>query len=456
MIVDKSLQRITLFLVSLAAFLIPFMGSSLSLALPVIQKQLLVNIIILGWIPTAFLLPNAAFSLPFGRLSDIYGRRKIFAYGVFIYTFASFFAVFANSGEILIVFSFIQGLGCAMIFATMVALLSSVFPMDRRGEALGLYVTAVFIGLFLGPILGGILIQYFGWRSIFLFNVPIGILLLIILFWKLKMEWAESKGEHFDIRGTVIYSLSLMAILYGFSSIFDDLGKLILILGFIGMIGFVILEKNIKTPLLQFSLFRKKASTFTAMAMLLLNTAISALATMLSLYLQSLRGLEPQITALILASQPLMVAILSPIVGRAVDRTNNHHLPILGMFLITTGLVLLIFLGLQTSLLLPISALIVVGLGQALFSSPTTRTFMGSVDSKIYGVASSVFSTVIYLGQTLSLAILLIIFTIYLGTVEINPSNYYMFLEGIKTAFTLFAAISGVALVFSVMVTKEK
>ena len=225
MIVDKSLQRITLFLVSLAAFLIPFMGSSLSLALPVIQKELLVNIIILGWIPTAFVLANAALALPFGRLADIYGRRKIFTYGVFLYTIASFLAAFSYSGEILVLFSFIQGLGCAMIFATVVALLSSVFPMERRGEALGLYVTAVFIGLFLGPILGGVLIQYFGWRSIFLFNVPIGIILLIILFWKFKMEWAESRGENFDIKGTALYSLSLVAILYGFSSFFDDLGK---------------------------------------------------------------------------------------------------------------------------------------------------------------------------------------------------------------------------------------
>ena len=456
MIVDKSLQRITLFLVSLAAFLIPFMGSSLSLALPVIGKELLVNVIDLGWIITAFLLANTAFVLPFGRLADIYGRRKIFTLGVLIFTSASFFAAFSNSGEVLIFFSFMQGLGCAMIFATMVALLSSIFPMDRRGEALGFYVSAVFIGLFLGPILGGLLIQNLGWRSIYLFNVPLGIILLIILFWKFKMEWAESRGEHFDILGTALYASSLIAILYGFTSLLDYWGIYILIFGFIGMIGFIFLERSSKSPLLNLGIFRNRKTSFTAMSMLLLNAAISAVATILSLYFQSLRGFGPQITAFILASQPLMVALLSPTVGRIVDKKNYRSLPILGLVLVTIGLGMLVFLDLHTSLLFPVSALIVVGLGQALFSSPTTRTFMGSVESKIYGVASSIFSTVIYLGQTLSLAILLILFSIYLGRMDINPSNYQMFLEGLKTAFIIYVIISGSALIFSFMVGKEK
>lgn len=446
------MQRITLFLVSLAAFLIPFMGSSLSLALPVIQKELVVNVIILGWIPTAFVLANAATVLPFGRLSDIYGRKRIFSYGVLIYTTASLLAAFSNSGEILVVFSFLQGLGCAMIFATMVALLSSVFPMERRGEALGLYVSAVFIGLFLGPILGGVLIQYLGWRSIYLFNIPVGIILLSILFWKLRMEWAEAQGESFDIKGALIYSLSLVALLYGFSSLLEDLGKTVLVAGLLGILGFFLMERRTESPILKFDIFKSRRSSFTALSMLFLNIAISAMATFLSLYFQSLRGLEPQTTALILAAQPLMVAVLSPVIGRAADRTENRFLPIGGLILITAGLLMLSFLSQETSILVPVLALILVGVGQAMFSSPTTRIFMGSVDSKIYGMASSAFSTMIYLGQTLSLALMLFIFAIYLGQVEINTSNYQVFLDSMRMAFLVFSIISGLALVFSILV----
>lgn len=446
------MQRITLFLVSLAAFLIPFMGSSLSLALPVIQKELVVNVIILGWIPTAFVLANAATVLPFGRLSDIYGRKRIFSYGVLIYTTASLLAAFSNSGEILVFFSFLQGLGCAMIFATMVALLSSVFPMERRGEALGLYVSAVFIGLFLGPILGGVLIQYLGWRSIYLFNIPVGIILLSILFWKLRMEWAEAQGESFDIKGALIYSLSLVALLYGFSSLLEDLGKTVLVAGFLGILGFFLMERRTESPILKFDIFKSRRSSFTALSMLFLNIAISAMATFLSLYFQSLRGLEPQTTAFILAAQPLMVAVLSPVIGRAADRTENRFLPIGGLILITVGLLMLSFLSQETSILVPVLALILVGVGQAMFSSPTTRIFMGSVDSKIYGMASSAFSTMIYLGQTLSLALMLFIFAIYLGQVEINTSNYQVFLDSMRVAFLVFSIISGLALVFSILV----
>jgi MFS family permease len=456
MIIDKSLQRITLLLVALAAFLIPFMGSSLNLALPVIQRELAVNIILLGWIPTAFVLANAAFVLPFGRLADIYGRRKIFAYGVLIYTSASFLAAFSISGEMLVFFSFMQGLGCSMLFATMVALLSSVFPMERRGEALGLYVTAVFVGLFMGPILGGLLIQYLGWRSIFLFNIPIGVILMIILLWKFKMEWAESSRDKFDLKAATVYTLSIAAVMYGFTSLLDNLGKIILIAGILGISLFIFIDNRSDSPLISLNIFKKRQTSFTALSMLLLNTAISAMATFLSLYLQFLRGLEPYSAAFILAVQPLMVALLSPLVGRASDKMDNRFLPVLGLIFITLGLLALAFLGQKTSLLVPILALLVIGAGQALFSSPTTRTFMGSVDSKIYGAASSVFSTTIYLGQTLSLGILLLIFSLYLGKVDINPSNYSIFLESLQTAFLIFTVISGVSILSSLLVGKTK
>ena len=145
---EKKVRNTALLVVALGSFLIPFMGSSLNIALPIIQKDLAVNIILLSWIPTVFVLANAAFILPFGRLGDIVGRKKIFTYGVLIYTLASLLASLSTSGIFLIIFSFMQGLGCSMIFATGVSLLISVYPSDQRGEALGIYVTSVYIGLF--------------------------------------------------------------------------------------------------------------------------------------------------------------------------------------------------------------------------------------------------------------------------------------------------------------------
>ena len=169
------------------------------------SEGLTVNIILLGWIPTVFVLANAAFILPFGRLGDIIGRKKIFTYGVLIVYSGIIVGSVFISGILLIIFSFMQGLGCSMIFATGVALLSSVYPSNQRGEALGIYVTAVYIGLFLGPLFGGVLAQNFGWRSIFLFNVPFGLLLYTLIKLRLPGEWKGSSGEKFEIRGSIIY-----------------------------------------------------------------------------------------------------------------------------------------------------------------------------------------------------------------------------------------------------------
>lgn len=268
------------------------------------------------------------------------------------------------------------------------------------------------------------------------------------------MEWAESSGDKFDLKVAAIYIVSIAAILYGFSSVLDNLGRIILLAGILGISLFIFVDNRSDSPLISLSIFKNSKSSFTALSMLLLNTAISAIPTFLSLYLQFLRGFQPYYAAIILAVQPLMVALLSPTVGRAADRMDNRFLPVIGLVLITLGLLVLSILKQNTPLVIPILALLIIGAGQAMFSSPTTRTFMGSVQSKIYGAASSVFSTTIYLGQTLSLGILILVFTLYLGKVNVNPSNYTIFLESLQTAFLIFTIISGLSVLSSLLVGK--
>ena len=297
MVYDKNVKNTALLVVALGSFLIPFMGSSLNIALPIIQKDLVVNIILLSWIPTVFVLANAAFILPFGRLGDIFGRKKIFSYGIIVYTVASFLAGISNSGISLIIFSFMQGFGCSMIFATGVALLSSVYPSHKRGEAFGIYVTAVYIGLFLGPILGGFLAQNFGWRSIFLFNIPFGILLIFLIKLRLPGEWKGSEGEKFELKGSLIYTLSIVAILYGFSTFQTNIGRIILLVGVLGFTLFIINEKKSINPILRLSIFKSRVSSLSALSLLLMNIATTAMWALLSLYFQDILHLGPQVTA---------------------------------------------------------------------------------------------------------------------------------------------------------------
>jgi MFS family permease len=451
-IYEKKVRNTALLVVALGSFLIPFMGSSLNIALPIIQKELAVNIILLSWIPTVFVLANAAFILPFGRLGDIFGRKRIFTYGVFVYTLASFLAGLSSSGIFLIIFSFMQGIGCSMIFASGVALLSSVYPSNQRGEALGIYVTAVYIGLFLGPLLGGFLAQNFGWRSIFLFNVPFGLLLLALIRLRLPGEWRGSAGDKFELKGSIIYSLSIVAILYGFSTFHNDLGRLILIAGVAGLSLFVLNEKRSLNPILRLSIFRSRVSSLSALALLLMNIATTALWALLSLYFQDILSLGPQVTALIISVEPLMVALLSTPVGRFSDRIENRIFSVVGMVVTTIGLLILSQLSTSTSIGIPIAGLILVGIGLGLFSSPTTNKFIGSVEGRDYGMGSATLSTMIYAGQTFSLGIMLYIFASYLGNVQIIPSNFSQFLFSLKTAFLVFAVVSGVGVVISLLI----
>jgi len=418
----------------------------------VIQKDIAVNLILLSWIPTVFVLANAAFILPFGRLSDIVGRKKIFTYGVLIYTIASLLAGYSSSGILLIFFSFLQGLGCSMIFATGVALLSSVYPSNRRGEALGIYVTAVYIGLFLGPLLGGVMVQNFGWRSIFLFNVPFGLLLYTLIRLRLNGEWMGSAGEKFEIRGSIVYIISIIALMYGFSTLYDTTGRLFLIAGLIGLLMFVLIEKGSLNPILRLSILRSRVTTLSALALLLMNIANTALWALLSLYFQDVLHLGPQITALIISVEPLMVALLSAPVGRWSDSIDSRIFSVSGMILTTLGLLILSQLNTNTNLWIPIMGLIIVGTGLGLFSSPTTNKFIGSIAGRDYGMGSATLSTMIYAGQTMSLGIMLYIFAIYIGNVQINPSNIPLFLMSLNTAFLVFAVISTIGIIVTLLI----
>jgi EmrB/QacA subfamily drug resistance transporter len=451
-IYDKKVKITALLVVSLGSFLIPFMGSSLNIALPIIQKDLSVNLILLSWIPTVFVLANAATILPLGRLGDIIGRKRVFTYGMIVYTLASLLAGFSSSGIYLVIFSFLQGIGCAMIFASAVALLSSVYPSNERGGALGIYITAIYVGLFLGPLLGGFLAQHFGWRSIFLFNVPIGLLIIALIILRVPGEWKGYKGEKFEITGSVIYTLSLVAILYGISTFQDNIGRILLFSGLIGLFIFVLKERRSANPILRLNIFRKRMSSLSALAILIMNITTTSMWALLSLYFQDIHAIGPQVTALILSVQPLMVAILSTPIGRFSDRIGNRIFSILGMAFATAGLIILSTLTDTTELNIPIAGLILVGVGLGFFNSPTTNKFMGSIEGKDYGMAGATLSTMIYVGQTLSLAVMLYIFSIFIGNVQITVTNFFLFLISLKTAFIVFAIISGFGLIVTFLI----
>jgi MFS family permease len=177
---DNPEKSITLLVVTLGAFLTPYMSSAVNIALPAIGSEFRMNAVSLSWIATVYLLAAAIFLVPFGRLADIYGRKKIYSYGVAIYTLSAIFLANSHSELELITYRILEGFGAAMLFGSGVAMLTSVFPPGERGRALGINTAAVYFGLSMGPFLGGLLTEHFGWRSVFLVNVPLGTMILIL------------------------------------------------------------------------------------------------------------------------------------------------------------------------------------------------------------------------------------------------------------------------------------
>ena len=343
-------RRCALIIATLTSFLPPFMASSINIALPAIGSEFSMDAVLLGWIATSYLLSAAVFMVPFGKFADIYGMKKIFFAGLFIFTASSLVAFFAPTSALLIGSRVLQGIGSAMIFGTGTAILVNVFPLQERGRVLGINAASVYLGLTLGPFLGGLLTHYLGWRSLFLVNVPLGLIPLSLGLWKLKGEWAAARGESFDLTGSAIYSLMLVAVMYGFSLLPSGKGAALVLLGAATFLLLIRWESGVACPVLDVGLFRNnRVYAFSNLAALISYAATFAITFLLSLYLQYIKGLEPDQAGLILLAQPLVMTFFSPYTGKLSDRMEPRLVASAGMALTFAAVLALAFLGRETT-----------------------------------------------------------------------------------------------------------
>lgn len=435
-------KRFVLLVTTLAAFLSPFGISSVNIALPSIEKEFPMDAILLSWVTTAYLLTSAMFLVPFGKIADIYGRKRIFTYGVLIFTLASVGSAISNSATMLICFRILQGIGGAATYCVGAALLTSVYPSRELGRVLGINLAAVYIGYSVGPFLGGFLTHHLSWRSIFLVNVLLGLIIIFLIFWKLKGEGHEAEKEKFDLTGSIIYSITLLLIMYGFSQLLTMRGVWLILPGVLGILAFVKWETRTESPVLDINLFRNnRVFAFSNLAALINYSATFAVTFLLSLYLQYIKKLTPENAGLVLVSQPIVQAFFSPYAGKLSDRTEPRIVASIGMALTAVGLFLFIFLDEKTSLGFIVASLILLGFGFALFSSPNTNAVMSSVENRLYGVASGTIGTMRMLGMVLSMGITILIFSIYIGKVQITSEYYPLFLRCVRMAFTFLTVL---------------
>jgi len=436
------MRTTTLIVVTLASFLTPFTGSSVNIALPSLAGELNLDAITLGWVATAYLLTTAIVLVPSGRLADIYGRKRVFLGGITIFGLASLLIGLAPTGGILIGFRVLQGLGAAMISSTGIAILTSVYPANEKGRVLGFNTAAVYVGLSVGPTVGGFITQQFGWRGVFLANIPLAALAAVLTIWRLGGEWAEARGDKFDVLGTVIYALALLTLIYGFSLLPAPSGFALIAVSIVAFAVFLVWEGRTASPILDIGMFKNNTVfTLSNIAALINYSATSASGFLLSLYLQQIKGFTPQVAGIVLISQPIVQALFSPLAGRLSDTVEPRLLASAGMSMTAVGLFMFSFLSPDTPDEVIILVLMLLGLGFGLFSSPNTNAVMSSVQRRLYGVASATLSTMRTVGQTLSIGMAVLIFAIVIGHVEITPAYYPQLMTSIRLTFTLFAVL---------------
>ncbi|MGC8565277.1 MAG: MFS transporter [Thermoplasmata archaeon] len=405
---NENQRKLVLLTTSLAAFLTPFTSSVITFAVPRIGEIFKASFFLVVWVPLAYLIPLPSFMILFGRISDIYGRVRMFRLGFVIFLIAIILIIFSLNIYMLIMFVFLAGTGGALIGTNSIAIVSHTYPANRRGSALGINAMSVYLGLTFSPFLGGVLIQYFDWQSVFYITIPIVIIALAISFYTMKNIEIIEKKEDLDILGAVLFSGSLLStVLYlSFSEIYGWFSMIyLLFIGILLFVSFIYVERKSKAPLIDISLFTKNrtfaASNFTAFLNYISTFSIVFI---FSIYLQVILKYSPFQSGLILVSEPVFMVIFSPISGRLADKYGSRVMASIGMAVIGISFLFLSFITIKSAMdiVIPLSF---IGIGFGFFTAPNTNSVMGSVPREKYGVASGTLGTMRFTGQILSISV---------------------------------------------------
>jgi EmrB/QacA subfamily drug resistance transporter len=451
---DPSANRtMVLAVATLGGFLVTFMSSAINIALPLIETEFHVSAVTLSWISLSYILVAGATLLPAGRIADLYGRMRLFVWGMVIFTIISFASAFAPSASVLLALRAVHGLGLAIGAATSTALVTLAYPSQSRGRALGLNVAGIYLGLALGPVLGGLIIHNLGWRSLFLVVGALGLVNVVLPLWKLRhLDWREPKTARFDVLGSVVYAVSLTAVLLGFSLLPSFPGAILITAGIAGLAAFLWWETRAADPLFHVDLLRRsRVFAFSNAAAFINYSATSAMVFLMSLYLQYNRGLNPQTAGLVLVTGTFVQAAFSPVAGRLGDRVEARYVASAGMAVCVLGLFALSFVGTDTPYWYIITTLCVLGLGFAFFSTPIMHTIMGSVERRWVGVASATLATMRLAGQNMSMGVATLILAVEVGRHAIQPADYPRVLSSVRVSFLIFTVLCVVGVVASLV-----
>jgi len=422
--------------------------TGLNVGLPGIERELGLSAVMLGWIPLSLFLPMAAVSAPGARLADLLGRRRTTLAALTAAISGFVICALAGGAGTLLAGRAVSGLGLALTFTNLMAMVTSVHPPQKRGQVLGYTISAVYIGLSLGPAVCGWLVGWLGWRSIFWVSA-FGFLPSLILVFMVRLEQRPARGEAFDGPGAALWAAAVLVLFWGFSAITRPAGPVAVVLGL--SLGYAYVRHSLKLaqPILDVRLFtRSRRFAFSSLAAFISYSASTGLGLVLSLYLQYNKGLSAAQAGLLLMAQPVCQALVTPFAGRLSDRLDPGVLASAGMALLGAAIAALaLVLTPATSTPVFLGLLVSLGLGFAAFSAPNTNAIIGSAPPDKVGQASGTITATRLCGQTFSLALTTLIFSLVIGPGRITPDRYPDFMRAATVCFAVFAplCLAGVA-----------
>jgi EmrB/QacA subfamily drug resistance transporter len=402
--------------VGVGTFMTALDGSVANIVLPVVSSAFKSDVATVEWVVTIYLLVVSGLLLSFGRLGDMRGHKPVYVFGFVIFVIGSALCGLARTDIALIAFRALQALGGAMLLANSPAILTKNFPPTQRGQALGMQATMTYLGLTVGPSLGGWLTSQYGWCAVFYINVPVGLVALLLSLHFIPRDTIAEQTERFDVAGAATFMAGLIALLLGLNQ-GETWGwaspaiLALLTVAVVLLVVFVAIERRVSDPMLDLSLFRVRLFSASTASAVLNYVCLYTVLFLLPFYLIRARGLGPAQAGLILTAQPVIMAIVAPLSGTLSDRVGARLFSTAGMVVMAVGLFSLSQLGERSPLGYVALGLATVGLGTGLFVSPNNSALLGAAPLHRRGIASGVLATARNVGMVLGVGLAGAIFT---------------------------------------------
>jgi EmrB/QacA subfamily drug resistance transporter len=433
-----------LFAIGVGTFMSALDGSAVNTILPLLRSELHATVAGIEWVTAVYLLVVSGLLLGVGRAGDLYGQKRTYLTGFIVFVLGSALCGEARSVGALVTLRALQAVGAAMLFANAPAILTRTFPATERGRALGTQAAMTYLGLMVGPSLGGWLAHDFGWRSVFYINVPIGLFAVLLAWRVVPRDHGREVRERFDFAGAALFVTGLVTLLaalnqghaWGWAS---PLTLGLLAIGLVLLAGFIRLEGRVSSPLLDLSLFRSRLFAAATGSALLNYMCVYSIVFVLPFLLIQQRGLDTQRAGLILTAQPLAMALVAPASGALSDRIGSRTLATGGMLVVALGLLLLSVTAATGSTAAIAGCLAVIGLGVGTFAAPNNSALMGAAPRHRQGIAAGVLATARNVGMVLGVGISGAVLTTWLAHAS-RPAEGL--LHGVQASLVVAAVLA--------------